>query len=176
MSVIASIYNNPRTGLVSAQELYRRAKEADSTVTMRQVKEFLASQYTAQVHRQIGEPKHYFPITASNPGDLMQLDIIDVSNLATMNRNFKYILVGVDVYTRMAYCVPIKNKITASIINAFTKIINKAKPLKIVCDNGSEFTSRSFVSLCQDKNIAIDYVNINNHHDSTCGQSSWHCG
>ena len=50
------------------------------------------------------------------------------------------------------------------IIEAFTKLLRQIKPNKITCDNGSEFTSRDFVKLCNAKEIEIDYVNINNHY------------
>ena len=38
-----------------------------------------------------------------------------------------------------------------------------------MCDNGSEFISKNFVDICKQKNINIDYVNINNHLISHVG-------
>ena len=31
-----------------------------------------------------------------------------------------------------------------------------------MCDNGTEFISAKFTKLCDDNNIKIDYVNVNN--------------
>ena len=54
---------------------------------------------------------HFFPTTANKENDLLQIDLIDVSNISTKNKNYKYIVVCVDVYSRKGYAIPMKNKI-----------------------------------------------------------------
>ena len=56
-----------------------------------------------------------------------------------------------------------KDKATKNILLAFNHFLLKVIPQRIMCDNGSEFTSKQFVKLCKDSNISIDYVNTNNH-------------
>ena len=55
---------------------------------------------------------------------------MDVSNISTKNKNYKYIFVCVDVYSRKGYAIPIKNKNTLNIIEAFKKFLLLCKPKK----------------------------------------------
>ena len=38
-----------------------------------------------------------------------------------------------------------------------------------MCDNGSEFISKKFIDVCEQNNIYIEYVNVNNHLISHVG-------
>ena len=38
----------------------------------------------------------------------MQIDLADFSNVSSINNNFNFLFVGVDVFTRKAYVIPIK--------------------------------------------------------------------
>lgn len=87
-----------------------------------------------------------------------------VSNFVTRNKNIKFILVASDVFPRKGNAIPMQNKNKRSIIEAFTKLLKKVKPNKITCDNGSEFSSSEFIKTCQEHEIPIDYVDINNHY------------
>ena len=163
MELLNRIYRNPNTGYTGIKELYRRAKARDKSITMNKVKTFLMNQYSAQRHKPIKKIRHYLPITADDVNDVFQIDLMDMKNISTMNKNYKWLFVCVDVFSRFAYVVPMKNKNTNEILNASMNILNKVKPNKIMCDNGSEFTSGQFKKLCSDKNIIINYVDVNNH-------------
>ena len=41
---------------------------------------------------------HFIPITANKENDLIQIDLMDVSNISTKNKNYKYIF-GMLMYT-----------------------------------------------------------------------------
>ena len=125
---------------------------------------FLEKQDVNQRYKQIKKPKHYFPITAKYENEIMQLDLVDMSNITTTNSGYKWLLCGVDVYTRKAYCEPMKNKTISSVINAFEQILKNAKPKIINCDNGSEFISHAFKNVASDNNITINYVPVEDHH------------
>ena len=162
MELIEKLYKDPLTGLSSVDAIYRKAKALDKGISREQVKQFISKRYSAQLHKQLPRVKYYFPITG-HEGDI-QIDLMDVSNVSTMNKNIKFILVATDVFTRKGYVIPIKNKVKKSIIDSFTKLLKQVKPNKITCDNGSEFTSKEFIKLCKDNEIIINYVDINNHY------------
>ena len=123
--------------------------------------------YSSQLHKQTPHVKCYFPITG-HKNDI-QIDLMDMSNVSTMNKNIKFALVAVDIFTRKGYVIPLKNKIMKSITESFTKLLRQIKPNKITCDNGSEFTSGECVKLCNAEKIEIDYVDISNHYISHVG-------
>jgi hypothetical protein len=163
MDIIKQIYRDPSTGLTNANDLYKKVKEIDKTITLKQVKDYFKKSYSSQINKPVIKPKTYMPITSNFENELLQIDLMNVDELSTRNKNFKWIFVCVDVFTRKAYVEPMKNKSTISIIEAFTKILNKVKPISIMCDNGSEFISSQFKKLCKDNNILINYVDTNNH-------------
>ena len=67
-----------------------------------------------------------------------------MSNIATANDNYKYLLACNDVYSRVVYIIPMKNKSTSTIIEAFEQIFKIAKPEQLTIDQGSEFRSIQF--------------------------------
>ena len=64
-----------------------------------------------------------------------------------------YLLCAIDLFSKYAWIVPIKDKNGSSIVNAFKKILSdlNRKPNKISVDQGSEFYN----------NILKDFVKIN---------------
>ena len=62
------------------------------------------------------------------------------------NKGYKFLLCVVDMYSKYAWVIPLKDKNDISIVNGFQKIINdsKRRPNKIWVDRGSEFYNNSF--------------------------------
>ena len=76
-----------------------------------------------------------------------------MQSLSKYNKGIKYLLCAIDLFSKYAWVVPIKDKKGTSIVNAFQKIISKErKPNKIWVDQGSEFYNQSFK----------DFLKINN--------------
>ena len=68
-----------------------------------------------------------------------------MQSLRKYNKGIKYLLCAVDLLSKYAWVIPIKDKKGTSIVNAFKKIISeKRKPNKIWVDQGSEFNNKSF--------------------------------
>ena len=75
-----------------------------------------------------------------------------MQSLSKYNKGIKYILCAIDLFSKYAWVVSIKDKKGTSIVNAFTKIISKRrKPNKIWVDQGREFY-----------NTFKDFLKINN--------------
>ena len=82
--------------------------------------------------------------------------------ISKFNKGFKSLLCVIDVFSKYAWVVPLKNKKGASIVNAFQKILDKSmelhsgcKPNKIWVDKGSEFYNISFKKWLKDNNIEM---------------------
>ena len=60
----------------------------------------------------------------------MQLDLMDFSDVYTTKSNYKYLLIGIDVFTRKVYIEPMKSKNIDSVIDAMNKILKIVKPKK----------------------------------------------
>ena len=55
-----------------------------------------------------------------------------MQSLSRYNKGFKYLLCAIDLFSRYAWVIPIKDKKVTSIVNAFKKIVSKGqrKPKK----------------------------------------------
>ena len=68
-----------------------------------------------------------------------------MQSLNKYNKGNKYLLCAIDLFSKYAWVVPIKDKKGTSIVNAFQKIISEGrKPNKICVGQGSEFYNNSF--------------------------------
>ena len=76
--------------------------------------------------------------------------------LSKFNKGFKYLLCAIDLFSKYAWVIIIKNKGT-SIVNAFKKIVSKGqrKPNKTWVDQGSEFCNQSFKDFLKISNIEM---------------------
>ena len=62
------------------------------------------------------------------------------------NNGIKYLLCAIDLYSKYAFVIPLKDKKGISIVKAFDKIIRQSnrKPNKIWVDQGGEFYNNVF--------------------------------
>ena len=65
--------------------------------------------------------------------------------ISKFNKGFRFLLCVIDIYSKYAWVIPLKDKKRITITNPFQKIIHgsKHKPNKIWVDKGSEFNNRS---------------------------------
>ena len=78
-----------------------------------------------------------------------------MQSLSRKNKSIKYLLCVIDLYSKYAFVIPLKDKKEISIVNAFNKIIKQSnkKPNKIWVDQGGEFYNNVFEKLLSDNNI-----------------------
>ena len=77
-------------------------------------------------------------------------DLIDKSSLSKYNNNYKFILTVIDIFTKYAWAIPLKNKSGLSITNGFKTILSEGrKPEKLWVDRGSEFYNKTLKSLLE---------------------------
>ena len=86
----------------------------------------------------------------------MGVDLADMQSLSKYNKGVKYLLCAIDLFSKYAWVIPIKDKKGTSIVNAFQKIISKGrKPTKIWVDQGSEFYNQFFKDVLRINNIEM---------------------
>ena len=79
-----------------------------------------------------------------------------MQSLSKYNKRIKYLLRAIDLFSKYAWVVPIKNKKGVSIVNVFQKIISKGrKPSKLWVDQPSEFYNNSFKDFLKINNIKM---------------------
>ena len=73
-------------------------------------------------------------------------DLADMQLIIKFNKRFRFLLCVIDIFSKYAWAVPLKDKKGVSIVNAFQKILDDSnrRPNKIWVDKGSEFYNNSF--------------------------------
>ena len=77
--------------------------------------------------------------------------------ISKFNKGFRFLLLVIDIFSKYAWVVPLKDKKGISIVNAFQKILKESdrKPNKIWVDKGSEFYNNSFKKWLKDNDIEM---------------------
>ena len=57
-------------------------------------------------------------------------DLADMQSLSKYNKGIKYLLCAIDLFSKYAWVIPLKEKKETSIVNAFQKITSKKKKAK----------------------------------------------
>ena len=84
-------------------------------------------------------------------------DLVDMQLISKYNKGRKFLLCVIDIFSKYAWVVPLKDKKGVSVVNAFQSILKKSnrKPNKIWADKGGEFYNNSFKKWFQDNDIVM---------------------
>ena len=78
-----------------------------------------------------------------------------MQSLSRKSKSIKYLLCAIDLYSKYAFVIPLKDKKGISIVNAYDKIIKQSnrKPNKIWVDQEGEFYNNFFERWLSDNDI-----------------------
>ena len=166
-NIIDEVYSNNNFPS-SLENLYKLVKSDHPKITRNEVREFLDNEIGEQLLKATKKKsqKKLGTITALYENELWQLDIFDLSKFAKSNSNYQYILCAIDVFSRKAYCQPMKNKDVPDNMKAFDLITSsgKLKPRSLFSDNEPVFLSKEFSSMLDRYRIAFNVNTIDDHH------------
>ena len=148
-------------------KLLKLAKESNPAVKAKDVDKFLDAQLSYQLLKETKNlSSHLGHIVAFKINEIWQIDIYDVSRFETSNKKFKYMFAVVDVFTRFAYIIPMKNKDIDSTSKALEEILsyNKNKPYLIMSDNDSSFLGSEFQKVLVKYDIHHDPNAVGDHN------------
>ena len=85
------------------------------------------------------------------------VDLADMQSLSRKHKGIKYLLCAIDLYSKYAFVIPLKDKKEISIVNAFNKVIKQSgkKTNKIWVDQGGEFHNNVFKKWLSDNDIIM---------------------
>ena len=90
-----------------------------------------------------------------------QADLADILLISKFNKEFRFLLCVIDIFSKYAWIVLLKDKKSVSIVYAFQKILDDSdrKPNEIWVDKGSEFYNNSFRKWLKDNDIEMYWRN-----------------
>ena len=70
--------------------------------------------------------------------------LAEIKSLSSKNKNVKYLLCVIDVFTKYAWVKPLKDKKGKTVLNTFIEIVNESncKPNKLWVDQGRKFYNK----------------------------------
>ena len=77
--------------------------------------------------------------------------------MSSKNKNVKYLLCVIDVYSKYAWVKPLKDKRGKTVLNAFIETVNESnrKPNKLWFDQGREFCNKVMQEWLDNNNILV---------------------
>ena len=81
----------------------------------------LANELHKPIIRKFKERKVY----SSFRDNIWGVDLADMQSLSKYNKGIRYLLCAIDLFSKYAWVIPIKDKKGTSIVNAFEKVISK---------------------------------------------------
>ena len=83
--------------------------------------------------------------------DLVEMDSGNLKGISKINKGYKYMITIIDVFSKFAWAVPLKNKTGKDVTNAF-KFVDRI-PKNLQTDKGKEFYNKDFKELMKKYNI-----------------------
>lgn len=134
---LKEVYYNPR----HPASFGSIAKLSQATgVARKKVKEWLMGQATYTLHHQARKRYPTRQYIVHDLDDQWQADLAEVGLIADKNHGYRYILTVIDIFSRYAWCRPLRNKKAESVVGAFDDIFQEGRiPKRIQTDQGKEF-------------------------------------
>ena len=130
-------YSNP-------SRLLRQVKKDGRKINLRQIKDWLSTQETYSMHK---PRRKKFPrdrIVVQSLDQQWEIDLSDLSSISKENKGYRYLFCCIDVLSKYAWVLPLKNKTGAALVKAFQKLF-KQTPRRcqtIRADKGGEFVNK----------------------------------
>ena len=129
-------------------------------------------QLAEELHKAIIKKFEKRKVHAAFKDNIWDADLADMQLLSRYNKGIRFLLCVIDIFSKYAWVVPLKDKKGVSIVTAFQSILKQSnsrrakgtsaqhvKPNKIWVDKGSEFYNASFKKWLQDNDIVMYSTN-----------------
>ena len=150
-------YDGYQRGLASMVcKFFDKKSSGSGVISKSNVK--LANELHKPVIKKFSKCKVY----TSFKDNIWGVDLADMQVLSRQNKGIKYLLCVIDLFSKYAFVIPLKDKKGASVVKRFKKIVNESgrRPNKIWADQGSEFYNKTFKNWLVDEGIEM-YLTYN---------------
>ena len=149
------VYFDPkRVGSHGGVNALRRVTRAP----VKAVKQWLSEQDAYTLHKPVRIRFKRRRVIVGGRNHQWQADLVDLSKLKKDNDGYVFLLTVIDVFSKRAWCVPLKNKSASSLVTALKGLLVNIAPTTLQTDKGLEFLNRSVRRLLKEHGV---------HHFST---------
>lgn len=134
---------------------YLQEHHPEIGISRRQIDAWLKENEINQLFRKRNKKTDIARTVVSAPHKLVEIDLVDMSSKA--DGKYKWLLNGIDVFSKKAYTVPLTDKEEDTVLAGVKKMIKNMseKPSTIRSDNGSEFINDAFVDWAEKEDITL---------------------
>ena len=140
-------YNQKLVGSYGGVAALRRV------VSGQDVERRLSEQDTYTLHKPVRRRFKRRCVVVGGPNQQWQADLVDVSRLKKTNDGTAFLLTVIDVFSKRAWCIPLKNKSALSLVAAFAPLLGNKAPITLQTDKGSEFLNRALQKLLKEYGV-----------------------
>ena len=136
------------------KELFKRYP--NKKIDKKEIQNWLLDQDTYTIHKYNKKKFKRNKIIINGIDDTWQADLVDLSNLSEVNDDYKWLLTVIDVFSKFAWAIPLKNKQSNSVVEGFQKILQSGRyPNKLQTDQGNEFLNKNLKKLLKNVNMYV---------------------
>ena len=158
---LREIYYNPDDpgSYGGVDRLLKRAREQGlHSIKRKEVEDFLRDQRSYSIHKQCRRNFKRNKTLVSGIDVQWQADLADMQGLSRFNSGHNYLLTCIDVFSKFAWVIPVKNKSAQVMVKAFKELFDTAhprKPDRIQTDRGKEFLNKEVKQLLRAKEVEL---------------------
>ena len=98
-------------------------------------------------------------IIVNNKDEIFAADLVEMQKFANLNKGYRYLLTCIDIFSKFAWVIPLKDKKGINVKNALEKIFIERKPKFLWTDKGKEFYNKQVQDLLNENNIRLYSTN-----------------
>lgn len=140
---VLEYWRDPAFGLTGLQRFQEKLKRHGIILPLSDIRKIVSTDPSHHLYTYNPRARVWNTIVETGVGAGMQMDLMDMSKIATRNKNFYWILCIIDVYSRFAWAFPIKRKTQQCVyecLKSWLASLSKP-PQRLTSDAGTEFTN-----------------------------------
>ena len=91
--------------------------------------------------------------------EIFAADLVEMQKFAKLNKGYRYLLTCIDIFSKFAWVIPLKDKKGITIKSALEKIFKQRKSKLLWTDKGKEFYNKQVQDLLNENNIKLYSTN-----------------
>ena len=139
--------------------MLREVKKRKLNISKKEIENWLLEQEEYTLHKPLVKKFPRNQVIVTGIDDTWQADLVDVTKISNQNNGNKFLLTCIDVFSKYAWVIPLKNKSANSIVEAFKIIFKERFPVKIQTDKGKEFLNNDLSKYLKYKKIKLYTLN-----------------
>jgi transposase InsO family protein len=127
-------------------------------VSKRRIREWLSGQNTYTLHKPVRRKFERNVTFVSNINEQFQADLVDMSKYKFHNNHYTFLLTCIDIFSKYAWAIPMKNKTGKATREALEKIFADRKPKRLQTDRGKEFENSDVSKFLKEQGVPLFFA------------------